>query len=92
MRINGTIHERNFDGELKWYFVEELTSDFFIGVMAPNDNYIKDKGKVIRKSEVKDWFKENLIVNGEPLWYVPDNDKPLIEDFTHINIEKGYLE
>lgn len=91
MRINGTIHKRNFDGEFKWYFVEELTSDFFIGVMTPNDNYIKDKGKVVRNSEVKDWFKENLIVNGEPLWYVPNKDKPWIEDFTHINIEKGYL-
>lgn len=52
--INGTLHKRNFDGKDKWYFVEELTCDFFIGIAQPNDDYIKNEGKPINDSEVKD--------------------------------------
>jgi len=92
MRVNGTIHKRNFDGSEKWYFLEELPCDLFIGVFIPNDDSIKRGGKLIMDKEVKDWFEDNSVVNAEPLWYRPDEDKPWIEDFTHINIEKGYLE
>jgi hypothetical protein len=87
-RVRGTIHNRNFDGICKWYFVEELTCDLLFGLATPNDEYIKDNGKPIRDDEVKDWFSEGLVVTGEPLWYnIPD--KPWMSDFTHINIEIG---
>jgi len=87
MRVNGTIHKRNFTGNDEWYFVEELTCDFFFGVCIPNDEYIRDKGKLIRPSEVKSWFTEGATVTGEPLWFNKE-DKPWIQELTHINIEK----
>ena len=87
--INGTIHKRNFGGQEKWYFVEELICDFFIGKAVPNDKYIEEKGKAIRDSEVKEWFEENKVVHGYPLWF--SSDESPFEDYTFIDIVEGYL-
>ena len=90
--INGTIHKRNFDGEEKWYFVEELMCDFFIGKAIPNDDYIKEHGKPIKESEVKDWFEENKVVHGYPLWFCSSDDSVFKDDYTFIDIVEGYYD
>lgn len=90
--INGTLHNRNFDGKDKWYFVEELTCDFFIGVAQPNDDYIKNEGKPINDSEVKDWFEENKVVHGTPIWFCSNDESTFKDDYTFVDIVEGYMD
>jgi hypothetical protein len=89
--INGTIHKRNFDGQEKWYFVEELICDFFFGVIPPNDYYIKSNGKPIKESEVKDWFAENKVVHCKPIWLCSNEEAVFKDDYYLMDIEEGYL-
>jgi hypothetical protein len=89
--INGTIHKRNFDGKDKWYFVEELICDFFFGVCSPNDDYIMSKGKPIKESDVKDWFTENKVVHGNPIWFCSDEEFGFKDDYYFTDIAEGYL-
>lgn len=62
MILLGTLHKRNFDQGNKWYFVPELLCDIGIGVMIPNDNYIKNSGIPIDSNEE---YTENQVVEVE---------------------------
>lgn len=89
MRVNGTIHKRAFDGTEKWYFLEELPCDMFIGVLMPNDTTIKEAGVVIEDSEVKKWFEECSVAHAEVQW-IPNPNNPGVENCRYTDIKPGF--
>ena len=61
MILNGTLHKRDIGQGSKWYFVPELPCDIGIGVMVPNDNYIKNHGIEVSDDD----YTENQIVDAD---------------------------
>lgn len=91
MRVNGTIHKRAFDGTERWYFLEELPCDIFIGVLMPNDSAIMKTGVVIDDSEVKGWFEECSIAHAEVQWIL-NPDSPGVRRCRYFDIKPGFWE